>query len=155
MGFWTSRSTYLVKRPTLPSTKLAKMKTIFFGLLVICLISLVLAKKRDNNTENCKTMHKGCRVEQGKCVCGHERGCISPFVYRNEHQCLKDLRGEYDKCKKHPCEHGQCVQAKMNGSRRWECSCAGSGFYGKRCQHECPPADADVLPSDYPSDCVY
>merc|ERR1711976_940756 len=88
------------KLTALPTTK---MRGILVALLVVCFISLVLAKTRDNRTENCRTLHKGCRVEQGKCVCGHERGCISPFVYKNEHQCRKDLKGEYDKCRHHPC----------------------------------------------------
>ncbi|ELU13634.1 hypothetical protein CAPTEDRAFT_224801 [Capitella teleta] len=123
--------------------------------IFLCLLALAVAKQHHRSHGDCKTLHEGCNIERGQCACGSKQGCSSPYVYKNEHQCHKDLKGEYDKCKRHPCVHGQCVQMKQGGVRRWHCSCSGSGFYGKKCDIECPIADKDNLPVDFPTDCIY
>jgi len=105
--------------------------------------------------EKCSTLFSGCSVDSGECVCGETIDCQNPFPYKDIKQCKKDLKGLLDKCLREPCEHGQCVQAKKDQSRRWVCSCAGSGFYGKKCEIECPTYDEDKVEKGFPSDCIY
>lgn len=105
--------------------------------------------------QKCSTVFKGCNIEKGQCVCGQTVDCQNPYPYKDESQCQKDIKGDLNKCKKDPCVHGQCVQSTHDHSRRWECSCSGSGYYGKKCELKCPPFDKAPLPGDYPTDCIY
>ncbi|KAK2155167.1 hypothetical protein LSH36_247g03025 [Paralvinella palmiformis] len=110
-----------------------------------------------NEPEPCTTVYKGCKLQAGDCVCESTTACINPYPYINEHQCEKDISGTLDKCRKDPCLHGQCVQVKKDdGYRKWECSCSGSGYFGRRCDKECPPLKKDdPIPENYPTDCIY
>lgn len=137
------------------------------GKLTLCLAAIIIVLaaqhvvesklvKSQKNGKTCKeVMHKGCKVEKGECVCGRVAGCESPFPYNSHHQCSKDLQGNFNKCRRAPCENGVCVQIKKSGVRKWECSCSGSGYYGNRCQNKCPEMDVDPLALDFPTDCIY
>jgi len=125
--------------------------------LLVAISVVVFGLVTSRSTVNqCNTTFRGCSIDKGLCVCSETVDCVNPYPYKDIHQCKKDIKGELDKCRREPCLHGQCVQAKHDEARRWECSCAGSGFYGKKCEKTCPEYEnIEKLPSDYPSDCIY
>jgi len=132
------------------------MKLISTSLIVaVVCAGIVQSRVIDSASEDCDKRFKGCSIEKGECVCGEQVGCANPYPYKDQRQCIKDIKGELDKCKREPCEHGQCLQAKHDDARRWECFCSGSGFYGKKCEIKCPAYDKKHVTADYPSDCVY
>lgn len=67
---------------------------------------------------------------------------LRPFTVQFTMKCFntKSIRslsfsGENDKCLiKEPCVHGQCVQVNLDGKRKWQCACAGTGFFGRKCE---------------------
>jgi len=122
---------------------------------VLCFAGAVSITGSESLDSPCSTTFKGCSIDKGVCVCEETIDCTNPYPYKDLHECKKDMKGELDKCRREPCTNGQCVQVKLDQSRRWECFCAGSGFYGKKCEKKCPPFDREKLPYDYPSDCVY
>jgi len=131
------------------------MQSSIAAILLFGLVLVGVAQSRGVKEETCGTTFQGCSVEKGECVCGELVDCTNPYPYKDLAQCTKDIKGLLDKCRREPCAHGQCVQTKQDLTRRWECACAGSGFYGRKCEIECPAYDKESLPVDYPSDCVY
>ncbi|KAI0218428.1 hypothetical protein LSAT2_029862 [Lamellibrachia satsuma] len=123
-------------------------------ILTLCAAAAVLTAGR--REIRCRTVFRGCRWETGHCKCGEAKQCNNPFPYESKHECILDAQGQGDRCKKDPCMRGQCVQAKTNGHRSWQCQCAGSGYYGIRCENKCPPGKKqNPLPKDYPVACIY
>jgi len=100
-----------------------------------------------------KRIYRGCRMSLGRCQCMREETCFNQFPYRNRRECEAEIQGKIDKCGRDPCRHGFCAQTKMGGRRSWYCECAGSGYYGRQCQTECPK-HSTPLPADYPAACA-
>lgn len=42
----------------------------------------------------CDTVFKGCSIEKGQCVCSQAVDCHNPFPYKDENQCMKDIKGK-------------------------------------------------------------
>jgi len=126
-----------------------------FGAGCSLVIGFTEGRSTPDVSDKCTTLFRGCSLDKGVCVCDETVDCSNPYPYKDLIQCNKDIKGLLDKCRRDPCLHGQCVQAKHDLTRRWECSCAGSGFYGKKCEIKCPIYEKENLPVDYPSDCVY
>jgi len=131
------------------------MNTSVFSLVLISVAFIGLTQGRSAASNACDSQWSGCSVERGECVCGDSVACSNPYPYKDLAQCTKDIKGLLDKCRREPCVHGQCVQTRLDLTRRWECACAGSGYHGRKCELECPTYNKESLPVDYPSDCVY
>jgi len=111
---------------------------------------------RGNHTPgHCKKTFHGCTIDEGKCVCSRAKGCTNPFPYKNMKECKGDQMGKRNVCLHDPCKNGECTQVIHNpkGLRSYHCECAGSGYYGRRCQHKCPKKTIP-LPRNYPPACV-
>ncbi|KAE8748307.1 hypothetical protein FOCC_FOCC004943 [Frankliniella occidentalis] len=77
----------------------------------------------------------GCRIHAGLCVCGI--GCRSEYQYADKEECTSAIRGRRNQCGESPCQHGgACSQTTMDPG--YKCRCEGTGFYGPRCQYQCP-----------------
>ncbi|NP_001233055.1 uncharacterized protein LOC100569781 precursor [Acyrthosiphon pisum] len=85
--------------------------------------------------ESCDQSRQGCRIQEGQCLCG--KGCYSEYRYSNYEECYKALKGRrFDFCAQGPCNHnGVCVQTSQEPG--YKCRCAGTGYYGARCETKC------------------
>ncbi|KAJ1525067.1 hypothetical protein ONE63_009912 [Megalurothrips usitatus] len=102
----------------------------------------------------CEVGHQrsGCRIHAGLCVCGI--GCRSEYQYHDKEECINAIKGQRrNQCGETPCQHGgACSQTTMEPG--YKCRCEGTGFYGPRCQYECPSPGALAAGRAYPHECI-
>ncbi|RZF48036.1 hypothetical protein LSTR_LSTR002102 [Laodelphax striatellus] len=107
-------------------------------LLGTFLLFLTIAMAYEPSIEGCEReqVRQGCKIQDGKCVCGS--GCYMQFRFNNKEECKKALKGrKVDYCQRSPCLHGgTCSQITQEPGFR--CRCEGTGYYGTRCQFNCP-----------------
>lgn len=122
-----------------------------------------------------QTQH-GCRIDNGACTCAY--GCRSDFRYATRKECQDALKviavrrstphqfliffpvvwtaqgRSSDICGRAPClNNGRCIQ--ISKMPNYTCQCDGTGYWGSRCQRECPSsAQALVSGASYPHECI-
>ncbi|XP_023218696.1 protein crumbs homolog 1-like [Centruroides sculpturatus] len=111
----------------------------------------ILLHPANNCEEN--ELHHGCRIRDGECFCG--LGCDKKYRYETPEECHLALRGQLpDPCVKNPCKNkGICAQ--INERPMYQCSCAGTGYYGLHCETPCPNFHSSPeLQTYYPASCI-
>ncbi|CAD7083391.1 unnamed protein product [Hermetia illucens] len=116
-------------------------------ILLLCLIVLVAVVRSCELDQT----HNGCRIENRGCTCAF--GCKSDYRYATRQECEDALMGTSDDiCGRRPCLHGgSCIQISQKPG--YKCRCEGTGFWGSRCQRQCPTSE-DPLPAQLPYECI-
>uniref|UniRef100_A0A8D9BJY5 EGF-like domain-containing protein n=1 Tax=Cacopsylla melanoneura TaxID=428564 RepID=A0A8D9BJY5_9HEMI len=119
-----------------------------FVVPVLCTLVLLVhltTAFEDNQTR------QGCRIADNTCICG--KGLYSEYRYSNREECMKALKGKLQNgCDGDPCYHGgRCTQT-FQDNKGYKCRCAGTGYYGKKCQFPCPSNFESV--ASFPYECI-
>ncbi|XP_055371295.1 adhesive plaque matrix protein 2-like [Condylostylus longicornis] len=118
-------------------------------IITVCCVSVILCCDPSNPEQ---TQH-GCRIDNGACTCSF--GCKSEFRYANRKECQDALKGtSNDVCGRRPCLNGGgCTQ--ISGPPGYKCRCSGTGYWGSRCQRQCPRTDDEQqYNTKFPHECV-
>ncbi|EEB19632.1 conserved hypothetical protein [Pediculus humanus corporis] len=123
----------------------------YFALIIFISLFFITTGSYSRDTIDGCTQRRGCKIENGQCVCG--TGCYYEYRYSSKSECYKAIKGrEYDLCQRNPCRNGgTCSQTSHEPG--FKCRCEGTGFYGQRCQYACPKIGAP-LQGAFPYECI-